>query len=250
MAEILLVHGAWHGPWCWIDFAERLRNRGHQVQAVRLRGHDRPRGRIWHRVHHYVEDVGRAAADFAASPVLVGHSLGGLVVQKYLERNPAAGAVLMASIPTNGTIAAVARLLQQYPVPWLKANLLLRLQPLVATRRMVRELFFTPDTPQAVVDDCFERLQDESYLAFIDTMVVLPRPRRVRAPMLVLGAGKDAFFTVDEVRRTALAYGTEAEIFPEMAHDMMLDRDWCKVADRIDAWVRSLVDNKSDASIN
>jgi pimeloyl-ACP methyl ester carboxylesterase len=215
------------------------------VQAVLLRGHDRPLGRIWYRVHHYVEDLGRAVADFAASPVLVGHSLGGLVVQKYLERYPAAAAVLMASIPTGGTIAAVARLLWRYPLPWLRTNLLLRLQPFVTSRRMIRELFFTPDTPQTIVDACFERLQDESYLAFIDSMVVLPRPRRVRGPMLVLGAEKDAFFTVHEVRRTAWAYGTEDEVFAGMGHDMMLDRDWRKVVDRIDAWIRHTVHSAS-----
>jgi len=241
MADILLVHGAWHGPWCWTHFAERLTACGHRVRTVELRGHDRPRGRIWHRVRHYVEDVERAAAGFPAPPVLVGHSLGGLVVQKYLEHHPAPGAVLMASIPPWGTIGAIARLFRQHPMVWLKANLLLRLKPFVSTAKLVRGLFFTPRTPQTIVDTCFTRLQDESYLAFIDTMVVLPQPRRVDAPMLVLGAEEDAFFTVDEVRRTARAYRTEAEIFPGMGHDMMLDTDWPKVADRIDAWLLTTV---------
>jgi pimeloyl-ACP methyl ester carboxylesterase len=93
-----------------------------------------------------------------------------------------------------------------------------------------------PSAAQA--NTCFSRLQDESYLAFIDTMVVLPRPHRVLAPILVLGAEQDGFFTVDEVRRTARAYRTEAEIFPGMGHDMMLDAEWRKVSDRIDAWLR------------
>jgi hypothetical protein len=34
MAGILLVHGAWHGPWCWDGVAERLRHRGHRVQVA------------------------------------------------------------------------------------------------------------------------------------------------------------------------------------------------------------------------
>jgi alpha-beta hydrolase superfamily lysophospholipase len=243
MADILLVHGMWHGPWCWVDFAERLRESGHQVRAVQLRGHKQPPdpGRIWHRVHHYLDDVRCAVATFAAPPVLVGHSLGGLIVQKYLEQNYAPGGVLMASIPTRGTIAAVARVLRRHPVPWLKANLLLRLKPFVQTRRLVRDLFFTPETPHTIVDACYARLQDESYLTFVDTMIVLPRPRRVRAPMLVLGAELDTFFTVSEIRRTARAYGTEAHIFPGMGHDMMLDPDWRKVADRIDGWIRGAV---------
>jgi hypothetical protein len=49
---------------------------------------------------------------------------------------------------------------------------------------------------------------------------------------------RDSFFTVAEVRSTARAYQAEAEIFPGMGHDMMLDTDWRKVADRIGAWVQ------------
>jgi pimeloyl-ACP methyl ester carboxylesterase len=238
MTGILLIHGAWHGPWCWDGFVERLTERGHHVRAVRLRGHDGRPGRIWHRVHHFVDDVRHAAAEFPVPPVLVGHSLGGLVVQKYLERNPAKGAVLMASVPIGGTIGLVARLALQHPIPLLKANLFLRLRPFIATPELGRELFFTPDTPQAIVDQCYARLQDESYLAFIDTLVVLPRPRRVHVPILVLGAERDAFFTGAEIRRTARAYGTNPEIFPGIGHNMMLDEGWIQVADRIHAWVQ------------
>jgi pimeloyl-ACP methyl ester carboxylesterase len=238
MTGILLVHGAWHGPWCWNDFVNHLTESGHDVRAVQLRGHDQPPGRIWHRVHHYVEDVQRMAAAFPAPPFLIGHSMGGLAVQRYLESRQSPGAVLMASVPSRGTIAAVLRLAIRYPVEFLKTNLLLRLRPFIATSGLVRDLFFTPDTAQEIVDHCFASLQDESYLAFVDTMVVLPQPHRVQAPVLVLGAEKDSFFTVAEMRSTARAYQTEAEIFPGMGHDMMLDTDWRKVADRIDAWVQ------------
>ena len=177
MTGILLVHGAWHGPWCWDGVAERLRRRGHRVEAVRLRGHDRPPGRIWHRVHHYVEDVGVAAARFAEPPVLVGHSLGGLVVQRYLERGPAQAAVLLAPIPPGGTVAAFGRIAVRHPLILAKATLLLSLRPFIGSSALVREWFFTPDTPGEVVDHCMVRLQDESYPAFLETLVVLPRPR-------------------------------------------------------------------------
>jgi alpha-beta hydrolase superfamily lysophospholipase len=69
MSNILLVHGAWHGPWCWDDFAQRFRQQGHDIRAVRLRGHDQRPGRIWHRVRHYVDDVKRAAGQFDHPPV-------------------------------------------------------------------------------------------------------------------------------------------------------------------------------------
>jgi pimeloyl-ACP methyl ester carboxylesterase len=240
MANILLVHGAWHGPWCWDGLAERLRRRGHQVQAVRLRGHDRPPGRIWHRIHHYVQDVAAAAARFPDPPVLVGHSVGGLAVEKYLERGPGKGAVLLAPFPRRGTLAAVARGAARHPATLAKATLGLRLRPMVATPELVRELFFTPTTPQELVDEVWGRLQDESYLMFLETMVIWARPRRVRVPVLVLGAEHDGFFTVGETRRAAAAYRTQAEIYPGMGHDLMLDQGWPQVADRIDTWVRAL----------
>ena len=241
MTGILLVHGGWHGPWCWNDFAGRLTGYGHDVRAVQLRGHDQPSGRIWHRVHHYVEDVQRIVETFPAPPFLIGHSLGGLVVQKYLESGQARGVVLMASIPPRGTIPVVARLAVRYPIAFLKSNLLLRLRPFIVTSRLARGLFFTPDTPQGIVDHCLACLQDESYLTFIDTMVVLARPHRVQVPVLVLGAERDSIFTAAELRSTARAYRTEAEVFPGMGHDMMLDTDWRKVADRIDAWIRETI---------
>lgn len=240
MAGILLVHGGWHGPWCWNGFVSHLTGRGHDVRAVQLRGHDGLPRRIWHRVHHYVEDVQRIAAAFPMPPFLIGHSMGGLVVQKCLESSYSPGAVLMAPVPTRGTIAAVGRLAVRHPIEFLKTNLLLSLRPFVVTSKLARELFFTPSAPQETVDLCFACLQDESYLAFLDTMVVLARPHRVQVPVLVLGAERDSIFTVAEVQSTARAYQTEAEIFPGMGHDMMLDTDWRKVADRVDAWVRKI----------
>jgi pimeloyl-ACP methyl ester carboxylesterase len=64
------------------------------------------------------------------------------------------------------------------------------------------------------------------------------RPHRVRVPVLVLGAEHDGFFTAREMRRTAAAYRTQAEILPGMGHNLVLDQGWPQIADRIDTWVR------------
>ena len=59
-------------------------------------------------------------------------------------------------------------------------------------------------------------------------------------PGPVLGAERDGFFTLAELRRTAAADGVEAEVFSGMGHNLMLDQGWPQVADRIDTWVRGL----------
>lgn len=55
--------------------------------------------------------------------------------------------------------------------------------------------------------------------------------------MLVLGAENDAVFSVKDVMATAVAYNTQAKIFPDIAHNMMLEAGWQAVADTILEWL-------------
>ena len=55
--------------------------------------------------------------------------------------------------------------------------------------------------------------------------------------MLVIGAEKDTVIFPKLVEDTARAYGTKAEIFPDMAHDVMLEAGWEQVAKRILEWL-------------
>ena len=92
--------------------------------------------------------------------------------------------------------------------------------------------------PEEQATAYFARMQDESYRAYMDMMILdLPRPERVKTPLLVLGAANDTMISSGEVQATARAYGTQAEFFPGMAHDMMLEVTWQTVADRILDWL-------------
>jgi len=206
---------------------------------MQLRGHDGRKARIWHSVGDYLDDVRRAASDFAEPPILVGHSLGGLLVQKHLARHSAAGAVLMGSVPARGAFAALMRIARRHPWVVLKANLSLSLRPFISTRALVRELYLSPASPAPLVDTTMERLGNESFRMFLQVLWTRWRAPISPLPVLVLGAEHDGFFTAAEVEATARLYGTHAEMFA-MGHDMMLDTGWEKVADRIDAWVREI----------
>src|SRR6185312_7607566 len=65
----------------------------------------------------YIEDVESVAATLPARPVVIGHSLGGFIAQKYLESNDAPAGVLMASAPPQGSRGFTLRLMRRYP--WL-----------------------------------------------------------------------------------------------------------------------------------
>ena len=240
---LLFVHGAWHAAWCWDEnFLDLFADRGYRAVALSLRGHgSSPAQKGLRRcsVADYVDDVAEAAAQLPIQPVLVGHSVGGFVIQKYLEHHTAAGAILVASVPPTGVLRATLHIARHHPVPFVKVNASLRLAPLVATPELVRDLLFSASTPDKQVITYQQRVQDESYRAFLDLLAFnLVKTEQVnRVPMLVLGAENDTIISQRQVRRTAAVYGAEAEIFPNMGHDMMLEPGWQAVAERIDGWL-------------
>jgi pimeloyl-ACP methyl ester carboxylesterase len=239
---VIFVHGAWHAAWCWDEyFLEYFVQHGYHVVALSFRHHGASRGPASLRrcrIADYVADLAAVAQSFTPAPILVGHSMGGLVVQKYLETAVAPAGALLASVPPHGALRAALRTLRRIPWRFLKANLQLRLYPLVETPDLTREAFFSPAIENERLLKYFQLIQDESYLAFLD-MVLLnrPKPHRITTPMLVLGGTHDAIFYPDEIQATAASYGTEAVLFPDMAHDMMLEPEWRCVADTILEWL-------------
>lgn len=239
---LLFVHGAWHGAWCWDEhFLGYFAQHGYRVSALSLRGHGKsesPRRFRLARIAQYAADVAEVASQLDPSPVIIGHSMGGMVVQKYLESHTAPAGVLLASVPPSGVLRTSLSIARRHPLRFLAANLTWSLYPIVGTPRLTREAFFSPEMPDEQVRAYFARIQDEAYVAFLDMLVFnLPRPRRVRTPLLVLGGERDRIFSPREVRATARAYHTTATIFPHMTHDMMLEAGWQNVADAILAWL-------------
>ena len=194
---LLFVHGAWYAAWSWDEFfLPYFASQGYACSAPSLRGHGASSGRDrlrWTRLREYVDDVADAVAHLPAQPILIGHSMGGFLVQKYLEEHAALGAVLVAPIPPTGAWRAALYILRQHPISFVKGNLSLSLAPLVATPELARDLFFSASMPDERVKKYQQRLQDESYLAFLDLVALdLVKTRRVnRVPMLVVGAEDD-----------------------------------------------------------
>ncbi len=239
---ILFIHGAWHGAWCWDEFfLPYFANKGWTVHALSLRGHGNSPGiekMRWYSIKDYMADVVEVVQQLPTMPVIVGHSMGGLVTQKYLETYHAPAGVLLASVPKRGVIGVAINLARHHPGAFLKTNLTLSLQPVIGTQALAHEHFFSEAMPEDEVARYYGRLHNESFRAFHDMLWLnLPKPDRVKTPLLVLGGTRDTIFSQAEVRTTAAAYNTEA-IFFDMAHDMMLEAGWQEVADHINSWLR------------
>ncbi len=240
---LLFIHGMLHGAWCWdVHFLDYFARHGYASHAVNLRGHGNSEGREnlrWIRIADYVQDMEDTVRQLPEPPILIGHSMGGFVIQKYLEDHDAPGAVLLSSPPPAGLLGTALRIARRRPLVFAKANLTFSLLPVIATPELAREAFFSADFPDEELLTHWKQMQDESYMAFVD-MVALdrPKPARVKAPLLVLGVGRDNMLKPDEIEATARAYNTHSEIIPDVAHNSMLEPRWQAVADRILAWLK------------
>jgi pimeloyl-ACP methyl ester carboxylesterase len=73
-ATVVLVHGAWHGAWCWDEVAARLRADGTPVVAV-----DSPSVAAGGDMYDDARNLRDAIAEAGGETVVVGHSYGGVV---------------------------------------------------------------------------------------------------------------------------------------------------------------------------
>jgi pimeloyl-ACP methyl ester carboxylesterase len=238
---LLFVHGAWHAAWCWdAHFLNFFADKGFRAVAVSLRGYGA--STLSQRLNSvsvadYLDDVRSTVDMLGAEPVLIGHSLGGLLVQKYLENLRTPAAVLLASYPPQRMrrMAAALRVVRSHPWLTIRANMVGTTADLVNTPRLAREKLFCAGTPASTVEFCAARMQPVSARA--NGALLRVRPSCVRTPVLVLDGDSDAVITNDEVRATASAYRTQADFFPNMGHNMMLEPGWQSVAERIEGWL-------------
>ncbi len=84
---ILLVHGAWHGAWCWASLQAELDRRAIPSQAVDLPGHGVSTAALAD-LYTDAQLVADVLARCPEPPVLVGHSYGGAVVTEAAVRSP------------------------------------------------------------------------------------------------------------------------------------------------------------------
>ncbi len=239
---LLFVHGSYLSAWCWDEhFLPYFAARGYPAYALSLRGHGGSSGQDrlpWHSLRDYVDDLRQVADALPRPPVLIGHSMGGMVVQKYLERFAAPATVLMASVPPTGLLEMSGWL--ALTRPQLLADLWLAHAGAVQLARYseVRKALFSDHLPDSLVQRYLLRTQSESQRALLD-MSGWDLPGRVhqRPPTLVLGADDDALVPTFSVHSTAAIYATEAELFTNMGHVMMLEPAWQQVADRILTWL-------------
>ncbi|HYG90217.1 MAG TPA: alpha/beta hydrolase [Azospirillum sp.] len=246
---LLFVHGAFCAAWIWdAKMLGWFAQRGWSAHAVSLRGHGGSAGRDrirWHTLGNYVDDVVEAFDRFDTPPVLVGHSMGGMVVQRALRQRKAPAAILMASAPPHGLWETTVGLAFRDPYVFQQMTLLTTLGDRHVDPEGIRRAMFSDRMPRAEARLYEPYLQEESQAVLLEMYGWNPFPllpdRDI--PVMVLGAEKDLLVPPGQVHATAKALRTRASIVPGMGHTMMLEPGWEGVAERMEVWLEQTIES-------
>ncbi len=242
---ILFLHGMWHGAWVWKKyFLPRFEKLGYKAYAMSLSNHaNSPRKKAFNllRINDYVDDLKQTINSLDSKPILVGHSMGGFIVQKYLENNKVPGAVLMASVPPFGIWSPTIDVLKKFPIDFIIANVTLNLKHIVNSTNRYKHILCSDNADISDVKKYVSKVNTESYMAYLDMLGFnLVKSKLIETPLLILGGEKDRAIPLKVLKLTAKKYGVTPVIFNNMGHNMMLTPDYKKVADEIDIWIKQL----------
>lgn len=231
--RLLFVHGISVGAWIWDEhvlpwFAEA----GFEACALSLRGHGASWGQDgiaeW-RLADYTADLDQAARSLGGPLVVVGHSLGGAVVQNWIRTGGRPlGMALLASVPPWGLALSALRMGLSTPALF-RAVLAMSLHGArAADPAILRAGLFSDDVDRSRFRRFVARVGEESRLVGPELQGWPPfAPLPWQAPRsFVLGGADDRFIPADEVWRTGAYYGCRPHIVPRLAHALMLEPRW------------------------
>ena len=237
---MLAIHGVWVGAPVWNQVGPYLASHGYETYAVWLRHHQPgadPGQLEGLGLRDYANDVTAVVRDLGA-PVLLGHSMGGLLAQLVATATEPSGLALLASAPPFG-IPVIPRL------------------SLLVTG--LRHFFGWPfgSVPMLpFADDAFLGRVSPGQRAALTARRV-PEPRRlarqlafappiikashVRCPIWVAGGDEDPVIRPWVTRRIAARYGVRPTIYRGGGHMLNLEPGWSSVADDLICWVERFV---------
>jgi pimeloyl-ACP methyl ester carboxylesterase len=245
MTTIVMVHGAFCGGWAFDAFRARFEGLGWTVLTPDLRGHEtggNSKGVIGVSMADYARDIGELCASLPEPPVLLGHSMGGLVAQMAARQAKLKALVLLAPSPPWG----VAGMSFEEAMTAVGVHVMAPLTngAVSADRTLMRQ--FTLDRlSKAERDPILRRLRPESGLAirqalnwWLDPfMTTSVGPGPLNLPTLALAGAEDVVHPPATVRQTAQRIGAAFEVIPQMSHWLLSGPGWEQVANTVLTWL-------------
>lgn len=239
MNPIVMVHGAFVGGWSFERFRAPFEAAGHQVLTPDLRGHQAKapaKAVIGVSMRDYADDVAALCQSLAAPPILIGHSMGGLVTQLAARRVQPHAVVLLAPSPPWGLVGwSVEEAMSAFGAQMAS----LMSNGAVEPSREVMRSYTLDRMTKADAQPILARMRPESAQALRETLnwwldpfmttSVGAGPLPVRS--LVISGEADQVHPAATGRQVAERIGAGFLSFPKMSHWLIGEPGWEQVAD-------------------
>ncbi|SFT34807.1 Lysophospholipase, alpha-beta hydrolase superfamily [Pseudovibrio denitrificans] len=249
---LIFIHGMWHGAWCWKNYQEKLAETGWESVAISLPGHghspeQRPIAEAT--LGYYLRFIADEVQRHERPPVLIGHSMGGALVQWYLKYvGGLKAAVFVASWTAIDVLqdclknAMTIDLLGTALSPFLGYKFQFR-SPKVAAK------WFLAEQTNPVAQYIQSQLGPES-----EVVLMQHRPPQWfpplddETPKLWLTASEDAIVPFNRSLHSAALYEATHKIVPHAGHDLMLEDNWEESLSYITTWLQNMSTTKALAT--
>jgi pimeloyl-ACP methyl ester carboxylesterase len=247
---VVFIHGMWGGPWCWDNYRAMFESEGYRCIVIGLPFHDGLPGEVpdprlgTMSLLDYAAGIEREIETLGEEPIVVGHSMGGLLAQMIGARGLAAALVLLAPAPPAGQLflpLSVIRSFWSTLCTWAYWRKPVRQTAAEAVYSMLHLL------PVDEQREVCARLVHESGRATFETGLWMfdsrrashVDPSRMKCPVLVLAGTEDRITPLSGVRRVAKRYGAHAtlKVFAGHAHWMVSEPGWQDVARTAIDWL-------------
>ena len=186
----------------------------------------------------YAQKLDLLCQFIGGTPIFIGHSMGGLVIQKYMtDHQHQVGALcLLAAAAPFGTKNTM-KMMFANPFMLLKYTML-TLNPNIAKKYPPSYGLLSARSDKATRKKFQQFVMHESIRALFNSVrPKIDTDKVAKTPLLVLGTANDNLILPKDVVSTGEIYEKPAIIYPEMGHFMMLEPDWELVAKDIDLWL-------------
>ena len=254
---VVFVHGLWLHADSWGRWVELFRERGYAPVAPGWPGDsdtvDETRSQpdlvAGHGIDAVVEQYAGVIRTLDTKPIVIGHSFGGLIVQRLLGQDLAAAGVAIDPAPIKGIIFLPLSALRVASVAL--RNPANKKRAVSLTREQFRYGFgnaLPPEESDALYDRWTIPSPGKPLFEAAFANVMPGSPARVatgnatRGPLLLTAGGKDHTVPRAVVKATLKRYRrseavTELEEFPDRGHSLTIDSGWRSVADSVLAWL-------------
>ncbi len=253
--NIVMIHGMFAGGWYWNRLKHYFEEKQYHCLAPTLRYHDvdpkdEPHPKLGETsIIDYAMDIENLIAELDEKPVLIGHSMGGLVAQILTERGIAKGLVLLTPAPPSGITSLKFSALKSFLASCTKWGFWrnpLKLSFKLAVYSMLHLLPVVEQktTYERLVYDSGKAGKEIGFWLFDSKKISKVDESKVTCPVLVISGSEDRATPPSLVRRIARKYKSVSTYkdFENHAHWIINEPGWKDVAEYINEWIKHTID--------